>query len=78
VTSSPFVVQTLGVDETTDVVPVSSLLVATSAVKEPFTRPESGRFEIVGVEGSTGATVVVVVGGGGGGAARLTGDDCSE
>ena len=50
-TVNPFVVHTVGVVETTDVVP--SLSVSTTAVNDLVTLAEEGRFEIVSVEGSS-------------------------
>jgi hypothetical protein len=50
-TVNPFAVHTVGVVETTDVVP--SLSVLTTAVNDFVTLPEEGRFEIVSVAGSS-------------------------
>jgi len=50
-TVNPFAVHTVGVVETTDVVP--SLSVLTTAVNDFVTLPEEGRFEIVNVAGSS-------------------------
>ena len=55
-TVNPFAVHTVGVVETTDVEPVSSLLVETLATNDLVTLPDAGRFEIVGVEGVKPAT----------------------
>jgi len=58
-TSSPLAVQTVDVVDSTDGAPLLSVVM--TAVNDPPTTPDSGRFEMVKPEGATG--------GGGGGAA---------